>query len=106
MAESIRSAKGTTMSGNASTGLTEEERAAMKERAKELKAEARANKNQAQGESDVLAAIAWIKRADHQLLRFRRADTGDLLDRHGRTVGFDAQRVDHAWVGAAGTNAC
>ena len=45
MAESIRSAKGTTASGNASKGFTEEERAAMKERAKELKAEARANKD-------------------------------------------------------------
>jgi hypothetical protein len=32
-----------------STGFTDEERAAMKERARELKAEARANKNKAQG---------------------------------------------------------
>jgi uncharacterized protein YdhG (YjbR/CyaY superfamily) len=39
-------------------GFTAEERAAMKERAKELKAEARANKNRAEGESDVLAKIA------------------------------------------------
>ncbi len=39
-------------------GFTDEERAAMKERAKELKAEARANKNRAEGESDVLAQIA------------------------------------------------
>ena len=38
--------------------FTDEERAAMKERAKELKAEARANKNKAEGESDVLAKIA------------------------------------------------
>ena len=41
-----------------SKGFTDEERAAMKERAKELKAEARANKNKAEGESDVLAKIA------------------------------------------------
>ena len=41
-----------------STGFTDEEQAAMKERAKELKAEARANKNKADGESDVLAKIA------------------------------------------------
>ena len=41
-----------------SEGFTDEERAAMKERAKELKAEARANKNKAEGESDVLAKIA------------------------------------------------
>ncbi len=39
-------------------GFTDEERAAMKERAKELKAEARASKNRADGESDVLAKIA------------------------------------------------
>ncbi len=43
-----------------SKGFTDEERAAMKERAKELKAEARANKNKAEGESDVLARIAEL----------------------------------------------
>ncbi|MDX6422701.1 MAG: hypothetical protein QOI67_172 [Gaiellaceae bacterium] len=36
----------------------------MKERAKELKAEARANKNKAEGESDVLAKIAEMPKAD------------------------------------------
>jgi len=41
-------------------GFTDEERAAMKERAKEMKAEARANKNKADGESDVLARIAEL----------------------------------------------
>jgi uncharacterized protein YdhG (YjbR/CyaY superfamily) len=39
-------------------GFTAEEKAAMQERARELKAEARASKNKAQGESDVLAKIA------------------------------------------------
>lgn len=39
-------------------GFTAEERAAMKTRAKELKAEARASKNRAEGEKAVLAAIA------------------------------------------------
>ena len=39
-------------------GFTDEERAAMKERAKELKAEARAKQDKAAGESDVLAKIA------------------------------------------------
>lgn len=38
--------------------FTDEEKAAMKERAKELKAEARANKNKADGENDLLAKIA------------------------------------------------
>lgn len=41
-----------------SKGFTAEERAAMKERARELKAEARANKDRAAGESDLLAKIA------------------------------------------------
>ena len=39
-------------------GFTGEERAAMKERAKELRAEARAHQNRAEGESDVLGKIA------------------------------------------------
>ena len=67
MAESIRSANCTTASGNAFKGFTEEERAAMKERAKELKAEARANKDKAEGESDVLAAIAAMPEPDRAL---------------------------------------
>jgi uncharacterized protein YdhG (YjbR/CyaY superfamily) len=41
-----------------SKGFSDDERAAMKERAKETKAEARANKNKAEGESDLLAKIA------------------------------------------------
>ena len=40
--------------------FTDEERAAMKERAKELKAEARASQNRAEGESEVLAKIAEL----------------------------------------------
>jgi uncharacterized protein YdhG (YjbR/CyaY superfamily) len=45
-------------------GFTDEERAAMKNRAQELKAEARANKNRADGERDVLAAIAEMPESD------------------------------------------
>jgi len=45
-------------------GFTDEERAAMKERAKELKAEARANKDKAEGESAVLAKIAEMPEPD------------------------------------------
>src|SRR4051794_31749120 len=44
--------------------FTDEERAAMKERAKELKAEARADKDRAAGESDVLAKIAEMPKPD------------------------------------------
>jgi uncharacterized protein YdhG (YjbR/CyaY superfamily) len=45
-------------------GFTAEERAAMKERAKEVKAEARANKSKADGESDLLAKIAEMPEPD------------------------------------------
>ncbi len=50
--------KSTTATGKKFKGFTDEERAAMKERARELKAEARADKDKAEGESDVLAKIA------------------------------------------------
>ena len=61
------SATSTAASTKASKGFTDEERAAMKERAKELKAEARANKDRAAGESDVLVAIAAMPEADRVL---------------------------------------
>src|SRR5215212_6090550 len=50
-----------------SEGFTDEERAAMKERAKELKAEARANKKKAEGESDLLAKIAEMSEPDRAM---------------------------------------
>jgi len=50
--------KSTTADGETAKGFTDEEKAAMKERAKELKAEARANKDRAAGENDLLAKIA------------------------------------------------
>jgi len=46
------------MSTKKDTGFTAEEKAAMKERAKELKAEERASKDRAAGESALLAKIA------------------------------------------------
>jgi uncharacterized protein YdhG (YjbR/CyaY superfamily) len=64
-----KSAKSSTASGKTSKGFTDEERAAMKERAKELKAEARANKNRAEGESDVLAAIAAMQGPDRAMAK-------------------------------------
>jgi len=48
-------------------GFTTEERAAMKERVRELKAEARANKNRADGERAVLAQIAKMRRTDRAM---------------------------------------
>src|SRR5215218_5197922 len=62
-------AKEGTMSAKKSEGFTAEERAAMKERAKELKAEARANKNKAEGESDVLAKIAEMPEPERAMAK-------------------------------------
>ena len=61
-----KSTKSTTAS-KASKGFTHEERAAMKERAKELKAEERANRNRAAGESAVLAKIAEMPEPDRAM---------------------------------------
>ena len=47
-----------------SKGFTAEERAAMKERAKELKAEARRGKQKADGEADLLAKVAEMQESD------------------------------------------
>ena len=55
------------MSAKKSKGFTAEERAAMRERAKELKAEARATKKRAQGESDLLAKIAEMQGPDRAM---------------------------------------
>jgi uncharacterized protein YdhG (YjbR/CyaY superfamily) len=58
-----------TMSAKKSKGFTDEERAAMKERAKEQKAEARANKKKAEGESDLLAKIAEMPEPDRAMAK-------------------------------------
>ena len=62
-----KSAKSTTAIGKTFKGFTDEERAAMKERAQELKAEARANKDKAEGESAVLAKIAEMPEPDRSM---------------------------------------
>jgi uncharacterized protein YdhG (YjbR/CyaY superfamily) len=59
-----KSAKSTNATGKKSKGFTAEERAAMKERARELKAEARRKKSREDGERDVLAKIAEMPKAD------------------------------------------
>jgi uncharacterized protein YdhG (YjbR/CyaY superfamily) len=68
-----KSAKSTTAINEKSNGFTDEERAAMKERAQELKAEARrgprAKKNKADGESDVLAKIAEMPEPDRAMAK-------------------------------------
>src|SRR5918998_1592267 len=55
------------MSAEKSKGFTDEERSAMRERAKELKAEARANKKKVEGESDLLAKIAEMPEPDRAM---------------------------------------
>ena len=58
-----------TAKGQRSTGFTAEERAAMKERAQELKTDARrgTRAKKADGESDLLAKIAEMPEADRKL---------------------------------------
>jgi uncharacterized protein YdhG (YjbR/CyaY superfamily) len=63
----MTSAKSTAASGTTSKGFTADERAAMKERARELKAEARANQDREAGERDLLSKIAEMPKADRVL---------------------------------------
>jgi uncharacterized protein YdhG (YjbR/CyaY superfamily) len=67
--ETQKSAKSTTATSKKSNGFTDQERAAMKERAQELKAEARRGRraDQADGESDVLAKIAEMPEPDRAM---------------------------------------
>jgi hypothetical protein len=67
-----KSAKRTTAANKKSNGFTDEERAAVKERAQELKAEARrgrGRKGKADGERDVLAKIAEMKGSDRAMAK-------------------------------------
>src|SRR5262249_46131937 len=64
-----KSATSSAATGKKFKGFTDEERAAMKERAQELKAEARANNNKADGESDVLAKIAEMPEPDRAMAK-------------------------------------
>ena len=60
------------MSTNTKTsgdGFTTEEKAAMKARTQELKAEARAGKDRAEGEKAILAAIDAMKEPDHSMAK-------------------------------------
>lgn len=65
--ETQKIAKNAAASKQKSQGFTAEERAAMKERAKELKAEARADKSKAEGASEVLAKIAELPEPERAL---------------------------------------
>ena len=62
-----KSAKRTAAVDKTSKGFTADEKAAMRERAKELKAEARVDRDKAEGERDVLAKIAEMPAADRAM---------------------------------------
>jgi len=64
-----KSTKRTTATQKKSKGFTDEERAAMKERVKELKAESRRGADRADGESDLLAKIAEMQGSDRAMAR-------------------------------------
>ena len=66
---SMNPKKETQKSDKKSKGFTDEEKAAMKERAKELKAEARADKDKAEGESTLLAKIAELQGKDRAMAK-------------------------------------
>jgi uncharacterized protein YdhG (YjbR/CyaY superfamily) len=80
-----KTAKRTAGRDTSSETWTDEERAAMKERAKEMKAEARANKDKAAGEADVLAKIAEMPASDRvmaeRLHAVIKASAPDLVPR-------------------------
>jgi hypothetical protein len=69
MSDTRKSAKNTTATDKTSGGWTDQERAAMKERAKELKAGARRGRGagKADGEREVLAKIAEMPEPDRAL---------------------------------------
>jgi uncharacterized protein YdhG (YjbR/CyaY superfamily) len=69
--ETQKSTKSTAATNKKSKGFTDEERAAMKERAQELKAEARRGPraDKAEGESDVLAKIAAMQEPDRAMAK-------------------------------------
>lgn len=73
----------------ATSGFSTEERAAMKERAKEMKAEARARENAASGEADVLAKIAEMPEHDR-----------DIAERLHRIIRLSAPALSpRTWYG-------
>jgi uncharacterized protein YdhG (YjbR/CyaY superfamily) len=79
-----------------SKGFTADERAAMKARAQELKAEARANKNRTDGERDLLEAIAAMKGRDRAMAkRLHAAITASAPDLWPKTwYGMPAYAKD------------
>ena len=108
--ETQQPADGTATVNEKSRGFTDEERAAMRERARELKAESRraprAKKDEADGESDVLAKIAEMAEPDramatrlHAIIKSAAPDLSPrtwygmpAYARHGNVVCFFQDR--------------
>jgi uncharacterized protein YdhG (YjbR/CyaY superfamily) len=59
-----KTAKGSAVADAAKKGFSTDEKAAMRERARELKAESRRNADRADGERDLLAKIAEMPKSD------------------------------------------
>ena len=64
-----KSGKSATATKKTSKGFTADERAAMKARAQEMKAEARGKQSRADGEREVVAAIAAMKGTDRAMAK-------------------------------------
>ena len=64
-----KSARSSAATGKTSTAFSAEERAAMRERAREQKSAARADKDKAEGESEVLAKIAEMQEPDRAMAK-------------------------------------
>ena len=67
MADKRNAAKRTEVAERGSKGFTTDEKAAMRERARELKAESRATASRADGERDLLAKIAEMPASDRAM---------------------------------------
>ena len=90
-----KSAEGTTAANRKSNGFTAEERAAMKERSRELKSAARTKNGEADGESDVLAKIAEMGEADRAIAERLHAIVNSAPDLSPRTwYGMPAYAKD------------
>jgi uncharacterized protein YdhG (YjbR/CyaY superfamily) len=88
--------KDTQKASKKTQGFSDVERAAMRERAKELKAEARASKDRAAGERDVLAAIADMPEPERAMAtRLHEIVTASAPDLFPRTwYGMPAYAKD------------
>ena len=114
MKDTSKPARNTTAIEKASTGFTAEERAAMQERARELKAEARrgprAKKDGADGEREVLAKIAEMAEPDrsmaerlHAIITFA---TKDLDGTFAQLQAGDAEVVQEPMMQPYGIRDC